>query len=263
MTFQTIQIEKRDKGVAWITIDNPPTNAIGEELMQDMEAAADELDQDTSVRVVIIASNHHKIFLAGADLKEMIQSGGDYAGEENAIANQSARMQSCFHRFATMEKPVIAAVNGHALGGGCELAMACDFRIMGKGRIGLTEVSLGLIPGAGGTQRMTRLVGRAKALEMIFTAKQLEAPKAKEIGLIHQAVDENELETTVTAFAEQLAEGAVQAMGLVKRSINAAEQPIETGLDVEAHAFGDTFQTEEPGVGLAAFFQKEKPQFIH
>lgn len=263
MSYQTIQIDKRAKGVAWITIDNPPTNAIGDELMQELETAADELSNDSSARVVVITSNHHKTFLAGADLKEMIQSGGDYAEEENAVANQSARMQACFHRFATMEKPVIAAINGHALGGGCELAMACDFRIMGKGRIGLTEVSLGLIPGAGGTQRMTRLVGRAKAMELIFTAKQLEPPEAEEVGLVHQAVAENELEETVTSFAEKLAEGAVQAMGLAKRSINAAEKPIEEGLDVEAHAFGDTFQSEEPGIGLAAFFMKEKPQFIH
>src|SRR5699024_6583026 len=128
---------------------------------------------------------------------------------------------------------------------------------------GLTEVSLGLIPGAGGTQRMTRLIGRAKAMDLIFTAKQLEAQEAETIGLIHQAVAEDELEQAVTSFSEQLAEGAVQAMGLAKRAINAAEQPIEQGLNVEAHAFSDTFQTEEPGVGLAAFFQKEKPQFIH
>ncbi|MBT2218112.1 enoyl-CoA hydratase/isomerase family protein [Virgibacillus dakarensis] len=263
MAYQTIHIEKRAKGVTWITIDNPPVNAIGEELMQELEDVAEACGTDQSVRVVVITSNHPKIFLAGADLKGMVQNSGDYAGEEDAIAKQSARMQACFHRFATMQKPVIAAINGHALGGGCELAMACDFRIMGNGRIGLTEVSLGLIPGAGGTQRMTQLLGRGKAMELIFTASQLEAQAAEEIGLIHQAVPPEELEMKTTEFAEKLAEGAVQAMGLAKRAINAAERPIEEGLEVEAYAFGDTFQTEEPGVGLAAFFQKEKPQFIH
>ncbi|TFJ94253.1 enoyl-CoA hydratase/isomerase family protein [Lentibacillus salicampi] len=262
MAYQTITIDKRHKGVAWITVDNPPTNAIGEELMQELEAAADELTMDNAVRVVVIASNHEKIFLAGADLKGMIQNTGEEQDEDNIIAGKSARMQACFHRFATMPKPVIAAINGHALGGGCELAMACDFRIMGKGRIGLSELSLGLIPGAGGTQRMTHLLGQAKATELIMTAKQIEAAEAERIGLVNMAVDPVNLEAETTAFAEQLAEGAVHAMGLAKRAINAADGPIEEGLEVEANAFSETFMTDEPSIGLAAFFQKEKPQFI-
>ncbi|GAA0481983.1 hypothetical protein GCM10008986_03460 [Salinibacillus aidingensis] len=262
MSYQTIEIEKRDKGVTWVTIDNPPVNAIGEELMQDLDAAVEELTNDESVRVVVLTSRHEKIFLAGADLKGMIQNSGDFAEEENAIKKQSARMQACFHRFASMPKPVIAAINGHALGGGCELAMACDFRMMGKGRIGLTEVSLGIIPGAGGTQRMVQLLGRAKATELIFTAKQLEAKEAEKVGLVTRAVDPEKLEDQTQAFAETLAEGAIHAMGLAKRAMNAADGPVEKGLEVEAKAFADTFLTEEPGIGLAAFFQKEKPQFV-
>ncbi|WP_449355314.1 enoyl-CoA hydratase/isomerase family protein [Virgibacillus natechei] len=262
MSYQTITIEKRAKGVAWITVNHPPANAIGEQLMQDLEAAVDELTEDDTVRVVVVASAHEKIFLAGADLKGMIQNSGDADGEEDMIARQSARMQACFNHFATMPKPVIAAINGHALGGGCELAMACDFRIMGKGRIGLTELSLGLIPGAGGTQRMTRLLGRAKATELIFTAKRLEAKEAEKIGLVHRSVDPDDLEADTTAFAEVLAEGAIHAMGLAKRAIHVAEGPIEEGLKVEANAFSDTFMTDEPSIGLAAFFQKEKAQFL-
>ncbi|HLS09148.1 enoyl-CoA hydratase/isomerase family protein [Lentibacillus sp.] len=263
MSHQTITIDKRNKGIAWITVDNPPANTIGEELMQELEAAADTLAADDSVRVVVIASNHEKIFLAGADLKGMIQNSGDHQDEENMIAKQSARMQACFHRFATMPKPVIAAINGHALGGGCELTMACDFRIMGKGRIGLSELSLGLIPGAGGTQRMTHLLGRAKATELIMTAKQIEAEEAEKIGLVNKAVDPENLEAETTTFAERLAEGAVHAMGLAKRAINAANGPLKEGLEVEANAFSETFLTDEPSIGLAAFFQKEKPQFIN
>lgn len=262
MSYQTLQIDRKDKGVAWVTVDNPPANAIGDDLMHDLETAAEELGGDDTVRVVVITSAHHKTFLAGADLKGMMQSGSKYAGQENGIAGQSAKMQACFGRFAKMPKPVIAAINGHALGGGCELALACDFRIMSKGRIGLTEVSLGLIPGAGGTQRMTRLLGRAKATELIFTAKQLEPEEALEIGLVNRVVSPENMEEETTAFAEQLAEGAVKAMGLAKRSIDAAEGSIEDGLRVEAQAFADTFRTGEPGVGLAAFFQKKKPQFI-
>ncbi|GAB3794125.1 enoyl-CoA hydratase/isomerase family protein [Virgibacillus kimchii] len=263
MSYQTITIEKRNKGVAWITVDHPPANAIGEELMLELEAAVDELGKDDEVRVVVLTSSHPKIFLAGADLKGMIQNSGDYAEEENMIAKQSARMQACFNRFAELPKPVIAAINGHALGGGCELALACDFRIMGRGKIGLTELSLGLIPGAGGTQRMTRLLGRAKATELIFKAKKLEAKEAENAGLIHQAVEPENLEADTTAFAEELAEGAVHAMGLAKRAMNAAEGSLEEGLNVEAQAFSETFLTDEPSIGLAAFFQKEKAKFIN
>lgn len=263
MTYQTIAIDRRNKGVAWITVNNPPANAIGETLMQDLESAVDKLEEDTTVRVIVLASNHPKIFLAGADLKGMIQDTGNQQDGENMIAEKSARMQACFQRFATIPKPVIAAINGHALGGGCELAMACDFRIMGTGCIGLTEVSLGLIPGAGGTQRMTRLLGSAKATELIFTAKQLKAEEAQKIGLVHRAVKPEDLETEVSVFAEQLAEGAVHAMGFAKRAISEAEGSMEEGLRVEANAFSETFQTDEPSIGLAAFFQKEKAQFIN
>ncbi len=133
---------------------------------------------------------------------------------------------------------------------------------MSKGRIGLTEVSLGIIPGAGGTQRMTRVLGRAKALEYIFTAKQLEKEEAEKVGLIHQSIEEEMFEQEVTKFAEQLADGAIHAMGLAKQAINAAEDStMEEGLRVEAHAFQDTFLSDEPAIGLAAFFQKEKPKF--
>lgn len=245
-----------------LTIDNPPVNAIGEGLMTELEAAADDLTRDGAVRVVVVTSAHEKTFLAGADLKGAMQNSGDVADGENAIEKQSRRMQACFQRFANMPKPVIAAINGHALGGGCEFAMACDFRLMSKGRIGLTEVSLGIIPGAGGTQRMTRLLGRAKATELIFTAKQLEPDEAYEVGLINRVIAPEKMEAETSAFAEELAEGAVHGMGLAKQAIHAAEGPLEEGLQLEARSFAATFETEEPGIGLAAFFQKEKPQFI-
>ncbi|EZP76484.1 enoyl-CoA hydratase/isomerase [Parageobacillus genomosp. 1] len=262
MSYETIRIDRREKGVAWVVIDNPPANAVSEQLMRDLERAADELEADPSVRVVVITSAHEKTFVAGADLKAMIQSGSQYAGNEAGIAEQSARMQRCFNRLATLPKPVIAAINGHALGGGCELALACDFRIMSKGKIGLTEVSLGLIPGAGGTQRMTRLLGRAKATELIFTAKRLDPEEALQIGLINKVTTPEKLVEETTAFAEQLAEGAVKAMGFAKRAIHAAEGMAEDGFSVEARAFAETFKTGEPAIGLAAFFQKKKPQFL-
>src|SRR5690625_2897270 len=258
MNFECLQIEKRTKGVTWITIDHPPVNAISEQLMQELEIALEKLNNDQAVRVIVITSNHPKIFLAGADLKGLMADTGEME-EEDPIETQSRRMQACFHKISTNQKPVIAAINGHALGGGCELALACDFRIMSQGKIGLTELSLGIIPGAGGTQRMTHLLGRAKATELIFLAKKLTPEEAYQIGLITQVVEDLEAETT--QFAERLAEGAIHAMGLAKQAINAAEKPLEEGLAFEAKAFSKTFTTEEPGIGLMAFFQKEKPQF--
>lgn len=259
MSYETIEIEKRKGGVTWIHIDHEPVNAIGDTLMNELEAAADALEKDDSTRVIVLASRHEKIFLAGADLKGLMAGTGPSDDGSDPIAAQSERMQRCFHRFAILNKPVIAAINGHALGGGCELALACDFRIMSGGKIGLTELSLGIIPGAGGTQRMVETVGRAKAIDLIFHAKKLTKEEAEEIGLITLATED--LEAATTAFAERLANGAVQSMGLAKEAINAAELPIEEGLKKEAALFSKTFTTDEPAIGLAAFFQKEEPNF--
>ncbi|MCL6632922.1 MAG: enoyl-CoA hydratase/isomerase family protein, partial [Alicyclobacillus herbarius] len=195
-------------------------------------------------------------------LKMMMQNAGDVAGKPGAIAAKSRRMQETFARIEQIPKPVIAAMNGHALGGGCEFALACDFRFLSKGYIGLSEVSLGLIPGAGGTQRLTRLLGRAKATELIFRAKRLTAEEAERIGLITRAVEEERLLPEALAFAEELAEGAVQAMGLAKGCILAASERREDGYRCESEAFEKTLATGEPLEGFAAFFQKRKPQFL-
>lgn len=259
MSYSFLTIENRAKGVTWVTIDYPPVNAVGDELMEELQVAADALTADPKARVVVLTSSHPKIFLAGADLKGMMQPDSSNEDDTDPIAAACAKMQDCFNQFAIMPKPVIAAINGHALGGGCELALACDFRLMSAGTIGLTELSLGIIPGAGGTQRMTHLLGRAKATELIFSAKRLSPEEAEAQGLITKAVENLEEETT--KFAEQLAEGAVFAMGQAKRAINAAELPIEQGLVEEAKAFSNTFQSDEPSIGLAAFFQKETPTF--
>lgn len=260
MEYETIEIEKRHKGVTWVYINHPPVNAIDDRLMFELERVADQLEDDEETRVIVLASRHEKVFLAGADLKSLmagIESSGDGV---DPIKAQSERMQECFHRFAILAKPVVAAINGHALGGGCELALACDFRIMSAGKIGLTELSLGMIPGAGGTQRMVETVGRAQAIDLIFHAKQLTKEEAEAIGLITFAAKDLEAETT--QFTENLAAGAIQAMGLAKQAINASELPIEEGLKREARLFSKAFTTEEPAIGLAAFFQKESPKFI-
>ena len=262
MDFRTLRIERHNKGVCVWTIDNAPANAIDDTLMEDLTKASELFAADKETRVIVLTSAHPKNFLAGADLKAMIGNAGSFAGKSGGIADGSRRMQAAFDRVAKIPKPVIAAINGHALGGGCELAMACDFRFMSAGYIGLTEVSLGLIPGAGGTQRMTQLLGRAKATELIFTAKKLTPEEAERIGLITRAVEPERLMEEVFQFAEQLSECAVQAMGLAKSCIDLACAPISEGLEREAMAFEQTFSTGEPLEGLAAFFQKRKPQFL-
>jgi len=260
MSYKSIEVEKQNKGVTWLYINNEPVNAIDDILMDELEEAADQLENDEETRVIVIASRHEKIFLAGADLKGLMAGTGPSDDGSDPIAMQSARMQRCFDRFARLKKPVIAAINGHAFGGGCELALACDFRIMSEGKIGLTELSLGIIPGAGGTQRMVQVVGRAKAIDLIFHAKRLTKEEAYEIGLITKAVDNLEEETT--EFAERLADGAINSMGLAKQAINAAHDlSMEDGLKEEAKLFSETFTSDEPAIGLAAFFQKEKPNF--
>jgi enoyl-CoA hydratase len=262
MTYSTLRIERREPGISLWTIDNPPANAVSELLLQDIDRAVAASANDTSVRVVVIASAHPKTFLAGADLKMMIANAGQYAGEPGGIAKSSRKMQRTFANLESLPKPVIAAINGHALGGGCELALACDFRIMGAGTIGLTEVNLGLIPGAGGTQRLTMLLGRAKATELIFLAKRLTAAEAEATGLITKVVDAVQLLPQSLAFAEKLSRGAVGAMGLAKSAIQLASNPDDRGYERESEAFEETFSTGEPLEGLQAFFQKRRPEFL-
>jgi enoyl-CoA hydratase len=261
MSYSTLHVERLHKGIVWVDIDNPPANAISDQFVDDLERFFAESETDDTVRVIVLGSSHPKTFVAGADIKMMTANAGRFAGKGGAIRDASARMQAVFDRIAKFPRPVIAAIGGHALGGGCELALACDFRIMGAGTIGLTEVSLGLIPGAGGTQRMTALIGRAKATELIFFAKRLTAQEAERIGLVHKAVEPERLRDEVLAWAERLAEGAVRAMGLAKQAIDAC-QTLEYGLTLEAENFEKTFQTGEPLEGIAAFLQKRPPQFL-
>lgn len=259
MELKTMKVDYLDKGVCLLTIDNPPANTLSPELQKDVFKLAEELGNDPNVRAIVFTSAHPKIFIAGANLHQV---GGGTSGSNNISAGIS-QMQEAFNQLERLPKPTIAAINGHALGGGCEFVLACDFRLMSTvGTIGLTEVSLGLLPGAGGTQRMTKLLGKAKATELMFLGKRLRAGEAEDIGLINRALPPEELLPEAIALATQLAEGAVQAMGLTKACILAAELSLEEGLKVEREAFLKTFQTGETNEGIRAFFEKRKPVFI-
>jgi len=174
--FDAIKMEK-EENIGVITIDRPPVNALNEATLQELDESINEFQEDEEVRVLIITGGGEKAFSAGADLKEF-----------------GISFQSVFNRVERCKKPVLAAINGYALGGGCELAMACHFRIMAENAtIGLTEINRGLIPGGGGTQRMPRLIGRAKALELLLLGEKLEADEALDIGLVNEVSKDGEL----------------------------------------------------------------------
>jgi enoyl-CoA hydratase len=257
MNLQSMTAEKLDYGVLVVTINNPPANTLNTGIQNDLQAIIEEIEKDLSIRALVFKSGHPKIFIAGADLGDM-----GSGIETTDFEESSKKVQDIFNRLEGLRVPTIAAINGHALGGGCEFVLACDFRIMGAGTIGLTEASLGLLPGAGGTQRMTKLVGGAKARELMYLSKRLKAEQAATIGLVTEAVVPEEVEVRAIELATTLAQGAIGAMGLIKTSILAADLPLEQGLKVEREAFAKTFLTGEPAEGMRAFFEKRQPNFV-
>jgi len=248
---------RREGGVATVLMNRPPVNAIAPDLLTAFDATFAALGEDAEVRVIVVTSAFPRYFMAGADIK-MMASASPQGGEE-------ALRSSPFAIVERTPKPVIAAVNGHALGGGCELALCCDYRIMlddGRSTIGLTETSLGLIPGAGGTQRLPRIVGRARALQMIMEGRRLTAPAALEIGLVDAAVAPDEFEAAVQAKAAALAGMATQALARAKRAVlEGMDMPLADGLRLERELFFDAVKTADAAEGLAAFVEKRPANF--
>jgi len=256
MTLETMTVEKLENGVQVVTINNPPANTLNLGIQNDLLKIIENVKNDASIRVLVFKSAHPKIFIAGADLGQMSNTDGPIDYAEGA-----KQLQDIFNALEQLPIPTIAAINGHALGGGCEFALACDFRIMGGGTIGLTEASLGLLPAAGGTQRLPRLIGGAKARELMFFSKRLNAAEAQAIGFVTKAVEPAALDEEVYQFANTLGQGAIKAIGLIKESILAVDSTFEEGLKVEREAFAKTFLTGEPEEGMKAFFEKRAPNF--
>ena len=235
--------------------------------MEGLTGALDELEADPEVRVIVIRSAYQKYFSVGADLTELGSADrSDPVAMEKVLLDTIRNVQKGFTRLERSPKVVIAAINGHALGGGCELALSCDYRIMvndGRASIGQTEVNLGIIPGAGGTQRLPRAVGRYKALEMMLEGTRITADKALEIGLVSEAPSPDEFEAAVTAKAEKLAAGAPIAQAMIKQAVNdgLGKETIEEGLEVEAKLFAKSATTEDAVVGVLAFLSKQAPEF--
>ena len=248
-----IKVEKK-KEIGIITIKRPEArNALNRKMIQELGDALTGLENDPQIRSIIITGN--KDFCAGADIKEM-----------NAIKPEEIESfcrwgHKVFDQLENMGKPVIAAITGFALGGGCELAIACDIRIAGESaRFGQPEVNLGLIPGFGGTQRLSRLVGIGKAKEMILTGKILNAKEAESIGLANQVVKDEELMAKAEEMAQVTAQKGPIAVKMAKKLIN-ENQEITKGLEKEIEFFARCFTTQDRVEGINAFLEKRTPQF--
>jgi enoyl-CoA hydratase/carnithine racemase len=242
-----VRVERRNDGVAVVTLDSPKVNALSGEMLRQLEAAAVDLTDDPPGAVVVTGGD--RIFAAGADISE-------FGGPDEARL-VGGHFRRALAALAALPRCVIAAISGFALGGGCELALACDLRIASeRAKLGQPEILLGIIPGGGGTQRLARLVGPAKAKDIILTGRQVGADEALRIGLVDEVVAADELHDRALALAAELARGAVVAQGLAKRAIDQGLQgPLDTGLDLEQELFAEVFATEDARIGVASFLE--------
>ena len=259
MEYTFISMQKEDR-VLTITLNRPPTNPLSSEFGRELCNAFGEAELMGDVTVVVIASALEKAFIAGADIKEMAAMSLEEAEEFSKL------LQGANNTLTRMKKVVIAAINGHALGGGCELAMACDYRFMAAGKwlIGLPEATLGVVPGAGGTQRLPRLVGIARAMDILLCGKAMGPEEALQIGLVNRVIEAESFMDEVMKFAHKLAGGAGKAMGFIKAAVHEGiELPMEQALAVERKYGLENLLTHDAREGLTAFGEKRKPNFLN
>lgn len=240
-----VYTERRSDGVAVVRLDNPKLNVLSTELLRQLEEVARGLTDDPPGAVVVTGGD--RVFAAGADISE-------FAGPEEARAVGGAFLRA-FDAVAAIPRCVIAAIGGYALGGGCELALACDLRIASRqARLGQPEILLGIIPGGGGTQRLARLVGPTRAKQLILTGRQVRAEEAARIGLVDEVVEAEGLHDRALELAAEMASGAVVAQGLAKRAIDRGlDGSLAAGLDLEQELFAQAFGTEDARIGVASF----------
>jgi enoyl-CoA hydratase len=257
MNFQNILV-KRKEGFAQVTINRPKKlNALNKATIEELSEAFELLESEPEVRVIILTGSGEKAFVAGADISEFAhfseQEGGSLARKGQEIL---------FNTIENLRTPVIAAINGFALGGGLELAMACHFRVASdNAKMGLPEVSLGVIPGYGGTQRLPQLVGKGRAMELIMTAGMIGAEEAKAMGLVNHVVPQEELVPLAEKIGSKILRNSSVAIAAAIRAVNANFEDGVNGYDVEIEEFGGSFATEDFKEGTNAFLEKRKPKF--
>lgn len=257
MSLENVRTENKD-GVLIITIDRPKVlNALNAQTVQEIGAAFEAARDDESVRCVILTGAGEKAFVAGADINELAQM-TPITGK--AVSEKGQKIFRAIERFP---KPVIAAVNGFALGGGCELALACHIRIASeKAQLGLPEVTLGIIPGYGGTQRMARLLGKGKALELILTGDRVNAAEAERIGLVNKVVPPDQLMTAAEEMARTMAKrGPLAVRAAIEAVMSGSDMPFEEGQFLEATLFGLLASTSDMKEGMSAFLEKRTAEF--
>ncbi|WP_187347171.1 enoyl-CoA hydratase/isomerase family protein [Nocardiopsis sp. CNR-923] len=250
--FVRVETDEEHSAVAVIRIDRPKAlNALNAQVTREIAEAAAAVSTDASVRSVVLYGGE-RAFVAGADIKEMAHL--DHA----RTLEYSRGLQNALTAVARVPKPVVAAVSGYALGGGCELALAADFRVAGaKAKLGLPEITLGVIPGAGGTQRLPRLVGPARAKDLIFTGRHVRAQEALEIGLVDEVVADEEVYAAAVAKVARYAEGPAVALAAAKESVDRGlETDLDSGLEIERLHFAGLFATEDQKTGMRSFIEQ-------
>jgi enoyl-CoA hydratase/carnithine racemase len=243
----SVQVEG---GIATILLQRPPMNALNVEIQEALREAAAEVTERRDVAAVVLYGGE-KVFAAGADIKEMEQM------SYTDMVDRSRRLQSAFTAVARIPKPTVAAVTGYALGGGCELAMTCDFRVAAKNaKLGQPEILLGLIPGAGGTQRLTRLVGPARAKDLVFSGRFVSADEALAIGLVDEVVEAEDVYAAARARVERYVGGPAYALRAAKEAIDRGlEVDLDTALEIESMQFASLFATRDRAIGMRSFVE--------
>ena len=245
--FVTLEV---DGGIGTIRLDRPPMNALNVAVQEQIRAAAHEATSRPEVRAVVIYGGP-KVFAAGADIKEMATM------SYTDMVERSTGLSSAFTAVAKIPKPVVAAITGYALGGGCELSLCADYRVAGESaRLGQPEILLGIIPGAGGTQRLSRLVGPSKAKDLVFTGRFVDAEEALRIGLVDDVVPDEQVYDAARGWASKFAEGPAYALRAAKEAIDAGlSVDLETGLQIERQQFAALFATEDRSEGMQSFIE--------
>jgi enoyl-CoA hydratase len=257
MDFKNILVSSKES-ISFITIIRPQQlNALNKATIAELSAAFDQLEKSTVCRAIIVTGSGEKAFVAGADIKEFAKFNSEQGKKLSAEGQKIL-----FDKIANFTKPIIAAVNGFALGGGLELAMACHLRVASENaRMGLPEVSLGLIPGYGGTQRLPQLIGKSKAFEMVLTGEMIDAKTALHYGLVNHVVHPSDLLNTATELAKKIIKNSPMALSSAIKALNANYQDGSNGFAEEIRLFGESFGTKDFTEGTGAFLEKRKANF--